>query len=324
VAEPASGLSLWCVVLTVDFHCHAFAASLLPSAVHQHRARSVLIQRGADPGALDERVVDRVASRIAANMEDSSADLLVADLDRAGFDRGVVVGIDWGLMGLEVPATRPQAWLEWGSSIVERHPDRLAFVLGIDPRRPEAGILAREALQEPFVAGIKLYPPAGFDADAEVCDPIYEAAIAANVFVMSHTGRQTYPFDLARGRLEQYAKVQRRYPALRLVLAHAGAPLWGYEALHVASGHPSTYLEFSGWGEEITTRPDFVAALLRDCWAELGPRRVLFGSDHLSGPYFSDDVSGLIGWKRFFERSAQTEGIDLAVTDDAAQRLLNL
>jgi uncharacterized protein len=311
-------------MLAIDFHTHAMRPDLIPASVLRLRARATLSQRGFDltsTGA--DEAVDRMTCRIIENMNDPEATHLRRAMESVGTGHAVIVGLDWGLVGEPVDVSLLYSWLDWARPVVEAHAGFFSFVIGVDPRRPEAASVTHQALTEPWVAGVKLYPPAGFAADDPACDPIYAAATGAGAFVMCHTGRQTYPFDLMRGRVEQYAAVQRKHPDLRLVLAHAGAPLWGPHAIEVCAGHPSTYLEVSGWHHLMTKEPDRLRAMLESMWRSAGPQRVLFGSDYLAGPGFDNAASAVRQWKDFFEQTASDFGIDLGRSQAAARDLLH-
>jgi uncharacterized protein len=304
-------------VIRTDFHVHAFPPGMVPEPIHRARAVSRAVRLGRDPADY----VDTLVRRMRENIDDPHGDLVRRDLEGAGFARAALIGIDWGLVAGDVTELAPEAQLEWARGVAERHRGFFSVLYGIDPRRPLAEKLVRAALSDGAIAGIKLYPPAGFSPAAEECDPIYQAVIEGGAIVMFHTGRQTYPFDIAHGRIEPYAEVQRRFPSLRIVLGHAGWPFWGREAVEVAVGHPTTWVEVSNWHREIDTDLPRVQRFLRHAWRELGPRRVLFGSDYYSGPRASG--STVLGrWKRIFEDTAAEAGVDLEQTEAGVDELL--
>jgi uncharacterized protein len=304
-------------VITTDCHVHAFPPGMVPEPIHRARATARAVRLGRDPAATVAETVERMKE----NVDDPSADLIRRDLEAAGFTRAIMPNIDWGLVAGDITELSPPAQLEWARGIADRHRGFFTVLFGIDPRRPDAAKLAREALASGDIAGIKLYPPCGFSPADEICEEIYEAVADAGAFVMFHTGRQTYPFDLSFGRLEPYGAVQRRFPALRLVLGHAGWPFWGREACEIAAGHPTTWIEVSNWHRGIDTDLSRVQEFLRHAWRELGPRRVLFGSDGFSGPR-STGVKTLARWREVFVETATDAGIDLAETETGVDELL--
>jgi len=303
-------------MIRTDFHAHAFPPGMVPERIHRARALSRAIHFGRDRGTY----VDELVARMKENIDDPQADRIRKDLEAAGIERAALIGIDWGLVGGNDTELAPEAQQEWAREVAARHAGFFRVLYGLDPRRPNAGTLAGNALAGGHVAGIKLYPPAGFSPADPICDPIYQAVVDAGAIAMFHTGRQTYPFDIAYGRLEFYGAVQRRFPSMKLVLGHAGRPFWGGEALEIASGHPTTWIEISNWNHNVATDLPRVQRFLRLAWRLLGPARVLFGSDAFSGRRGpSDDITH---WKEIVESTAADAGVELAATERGVDELL--
>ena len=129
---------------------------------------------------------------------------------------------------------------------------------------------------------------------------------------MSHTGRQSYPFLLEAGRVERYSEVQRRFPNLSLVLAHAGFRFWGDEAIEVAVGHAGTILDVSAWGRLVGVDDAKLDRFLRRAFDALGPARVAFASDHASGAGSGDQVPELVQWRDRFCEVGRSCGLSAA------------
>jgi predicted TIM-barrel fold metal-dependent hydrolase len=291
--------------MKIDFHCHCFDPALLPAAYQQALVRGHQARTG------NTKPIEPIVDRMRANMNDPDGAVLRQSLEGCGIGHAFVIGLDWGLaLDDPAPSLHPLKQLEWATRLKALHSDGFfSFAFGIDPRRADAAELVKHAL-ETCAEGVKIYPPAGFRPDDEVCDSVYEQVIAADAYVITHTGRQSYPFDLEKGRVEPYASVQRRHPELKLVLAHAGVPFWGAEAIEVAKGHPKTMLEVSGWHKFLENEPDRVRDFLLRAWQELGPYKVLFGTDLVSGPGMSSRLPLLQRWVDFYEETASRAGID--------------
>ncbi len=307
------------MALNLDLHTHCFTGDELPDDFILARARAIARKRNRDESTTE------LAAKIRINSVDPHGSLLRRDLEAAGIDRAVIVGLDWGLLGGTGTSGRqhPADQLAWAADVVEAHGGYFRYIVGIDPRRPDAGSVLDQALRFDWVVGVKLYPPVGFRPTDQVCDPVYEAATRAGKFVMCHTGRQSFPFDLDCGRVERYSQVQRSHPDLRLVLAHAGFPFWGHEAIEVAVGHPTTYLDVSAWsrlmGQEDAKLDQFLSAAFK----ALGGQRVLFASDHSSGPRSHHEVSALLAWRERFVAVAQRCGIDETELAEASEAMLS-
>jgi len=96
------------------------------------------------------------------------------------------------------------------------------------------------------LAGIKLAPMyAGFDPTDHKLDELYRRAERLGMPVLFHFGTTfcaAAPLDYARPGLAD--EIARRFPELRIVIAHLGHP-WEGEALVTARKHPHVYCDIS-------------------------------------------------------------------------------
>jgi predicted TIM-barrel fold metal-dependent hydrolase len=135
---------------------------------------------------------------------------------------------------------RPEVFFAWGGV----HPAHCADV------RAEM----RRLLDELRVDGIKIHPPhQEFAANAHATGElpglgeVYAACEERGVPVMIHTGTSIFPG--ARSRLGDPLHVDDvavDFPRLRIVMAHAGRPLWYEHAFFVARRHAHVALDLSG------------------------------------------------------------------------------
>jgi uncharacterized protein len=300
----------------IDFHVHAYGPRMIPNAFFLRRADQIMVQRPTT------RTREALAARIHENSIDPGADILAADLKGAQIDHAVLVGTDWAaLSDNPEPETHPLRHLAHFESVRAAHPGLFSLVIGLDPRREDAVEIAEKVLASPGVRGLKLYPPMGFSPADEVCRPVYDVVERTGKFVMFHTGRASFPFDLEYGRLEAYSKVQLAHPDMTIVLAHAGFHMWGDEALEVAVGHPRTFIELSNWNH---AERDRGRAFIRQAITRVGLNRVLFASDHFAGPHARDAAEKLLSWRRAFEEEANALGHDPSTLDSVAEELLGL
>jgi predicted TIM-barrel fold metal-dependent hydrolase len=112
--------------------------------------------------------------------------------------------------------------------------------------------------------------------------PAYRAAAKHNMPVLFHCGIKARVRDAVPGMNENHRPIwlddiARRYPGLRLVLAHIGTP-WHEEAFMVARLNPNVFLELtsgSGWEIKGLDGGFFRQKLWwKDAW-----KKVLFGTD---------------------------------------------
>jgi predicted TIM-barrel fold metal-dependent hydrolase len=143
---------------------------------------------------------------------------------------------------------------EWVSRFVRGHADRLVAVGSVHPRferNPRAR--TRELVERLGIRMLKIHPPhqvlasnahvRGEDGLKEV----YATAQELGLPVMIHTGTSIFP-----GARNRYANpmdaddVAVDFPKLKIILAHAGRPLYMETAVFLARRHPNVSLELSG------------------------------------------------------------------------------
>lgn len=143
---------------------------------------------------------------------------------------------------------------EWVSRYVAGHQDRLVAVGSVHPRRTgDARSDVARLFERLGIRMLKVHPPhqlfpandylVGNDALAA----IYETAQEHRRPVMIHTGTSVFPG--ARNRFADPMAVDDvavDFPDLRIVLAHAGRPLYMTTAVFLARRHGNVHLDLSG------------------------------------------------------------------------------
>jgi predicted TIM-barrel fold metal-dependent hydrolase len=139
--------------------------------------------------------------------------------------------------------------------------------------------LADEAFGRLNLRGAKLHPQVGkFAVDDPRLDPMYARAVDHGALLLIHAGRRPEPSEYVGARA--FARLMRRFPALRVIVAHSGADefedffdLCGvYESVYLDTAmvfNGSTYLGGPPPMERVLEFQD----------------RVLFGSDFPNIPY---------------------------------------
>lgn len=142
---------------------------------------------------------------------------------------------------------------EWVSTFVRGHEDRLVAVGSVHPGRARDAGRETERLFEMGIRMVKLHPPHqvfaanGYRDGDEALAAIYGAAQASGRPVMIHTGTSIFPG--ARNRYSDPMAaddVAVDFPRLKLILAHAGRPLFMSTAVFLARRHPTVHLDLSG------------------------------------------------------------------------------
>jgi predicted TIM-barrel fold metal-dependent hydrolase len=103
--------------------------------------------------------------------------------------------------------------------------------------------------------------------------------------VLFHTGHPLPVLDTRLSNPILLRDIAATFPRLPLWLGHAGAPAWWEEAIQVAAAGPNVRLEMSVWlwdDSDAEAELDFARKVL-EAAGRVGPDRVIFGTDHVSG-----------------------------------------
>ena len=211
---------------------------------------------------------------------DPSGAKMIAAMDEAGVATSVIMPMDFGVplgeAGLTIEEKNRRC-----TAVADRYPGRVLSFVGVDPRRPVAASLIRQAITEWGARGIKLYPPTGFYADAPENYPIYELALELRVPVAFHTGTARYPLKGIFGHPMYIDAVAADFPDLDIVMLHVSWNFnWALHAVAFASLKPNLHLEISGWQDMAHLRPARFHSLLKQLFERVGADRIVFGSDY--------------------------------------------
>jgi predicted TIM-barrel fold metal-dependent hydrolase len=185
-------------------------------------------------------------------------------------DRAVVLAFDAPDIGLVVPN-------EYVSDYVQQHPEKLIGFASVDPKRPNAPYILEDAVKRLGMRGLKIAPIyQHFDPWSSEALTLLEAADALRIPVLWHQGTtfvRDSPLNLARPVLLD--EVARRFPELRMWVAHLGHP-WCDELVVTIRKHPHFYTDMSA----LHPRPlQFYFAMMSA--VEYGVAdKVLFGTDY--------------------------------------------
>lgn len=186
------------------------------------------------------------------------ADGLVAELDRHGVARAVVGPADRQL------AVANREGNDLVLAACAAHPERLIGFATVNPW------FGREALSElgraaaAGLRGLILHPQLqGFLLLDALADPVVALAGDLGLPVYVHTGTPVSALPL------QLTALARRHPRVTFVMGQMGHSDFWIDAIPAALGAPNIYAEISYKQPHV----------IEDSVAQLGPERVLFGSD---------------------------------------------
>jgi predicted TIM-barrel fold metal-dependent hydrolase len=147
------------------------------------------------------------------------------------------------------------------------HPDDDALV-------PE---LVREAFGKLNLAGAKLHPQVGhFALDDPRLNPVYEGALEHGRVLLIHAGRRPENGEHLGARA--FARLMRRFPSLRVIVAHAGADEF-HAFFDLCGIYDGVFLDTAMVFNKYLGGPPPIDRLLEF------QDRVLFGSDFPNIPY---------------------------------------
>jgi uncharacterized protein len=176
-------------------------------------------------------------------------DRLLRLMDREGVERACLINyVAPEVMGFDASAN------DWVARYVRGREDRLVAVGSVHPRHAtDAARETRRLFDELGIRMLKIHPPHQlFAANAyrdglEGLAEVYAEAQRSARPVMIHTGTSIFP-----GARNRYADpmavddVAVDFPDLKIILAHAGRPLYMDTAVFLARRHPNVRLDLSG------------------------------------------------------------------------------
>lgn len=131
--------------------------------------------------------------------------------------------------------------------------NRLIPFGGVHPRFSRDPVADVDRLIDLGIACLKIHPPHQvFPANAyteglEALGKIYRRCEERSLPVMIHTGTSIFPGARSKyGRPLELDDVAIDFPALTIIMAHGGRPLWMDEAFFVLRRHSNVWLELSG------------------------------------------------------------------------------
>jgi len=203
----------------------------------------------------------------------ATVDRLVADMDRAGIEKCVMLGWYWERE--ETCALQNGWYLEW----TRRHPDRLLAFAAV---QPSAGPPALDGLRRALDAGMcgigEVFPQAqGFSLDDPGWDAVVDLAVEYDVPINLHvTDPLAIDPEVAQPTpLEGYLAIAQRHPKAVFILAHWGGGLPFYEL------NPRVRQSLANVFYDTAASPlIYDPRVFRQVIDLVGAERVLYGSDY--------------------------------------------
>ena len=185
-----------------------------------------------------------------ANAKDilSTPDNLLRHMDAEGVERICCINyVSPDVMGFTREVN------DWIAGYTAAHRDRLIPVGSVNPLHE---MNVRDEIRRVLDLGIgmikihpphQLFSPNAYRGELWQLSEIYRECESRGVPVMFHTGTSVFP--RARNVFADPMPIDDvavDFPNLKIILAHAGRPLYGETALFLARRHPNVYVDLSG------------------------------------------------------------------------------
>jgi predicted TIM-barrel fold metal-dependent hydrolase len=245
-----------------------------------------------------ERDPTALVAKQGARFADPDGSWTIADMDESGVDVSVLLPIDYDYVWGSDSGITIHEKHEHVAELQRQFPTRFIALAGPDPRRPGAVDTFVRGVRDLGLRGLKLIPKAGFYPWDERAYMLYDKCVELDVPVFVCTQPEGGGYDRIRFTDPIHLDdVVADYPDLKLVLLHAGAPLYDYfeHALLVASRAINASISLDMWlyGYDFLV-PHFIPNFLSDeesvvrlvarARDVLGAHRIMWGSDTHSGP----------------------------------------
>jgi hypothetical protein len=310
--------------MIIDMHSHLFVRGWLPhefweGMVKTGQAQAKRIMQADIPS-------DEMEKMILSPLWDSSAEILLGEMEAAGIDSTVILPQDF-----EIGLSRAEVTIEeqnrLHAELMAKHPKRLIAFAGIDPRRKGSVEFLERGVREWGMKGLKLHTGAGFFPNDRKFYSLYRECLNLGIPVIFHSGPIIYPLRSKPAHPIYLDDVATDFPDLTIIAAHL-SHTWWQDLLAIASVKPNIFVDISGWELEAMNHYEDFCKILKRFVDGLGCDRILFGTD---GPGFRPvcpprDYVHLI--RELPRRSP--EGIKFAeeevtaILGGNAQRILNL
>jgi len=206
---------------------------------------------------------------------DASPEKLISEMDEAGIDKSVLLGLDYGTI---VKAKAYKFYNAYIAKIIKDYPDRFIGFAGIDPRREKEAINELERCYSFGLKGVKLWPITGFYPDDPKFYPFYERVQELNMPILCHTGACPPGTYMKYNKPIYIDTIAVDFPRIKIIMAHMGIP-WQHEAMAVAAKNRNVYFDISSWQLPFRNRAHFFHQSLIEAKQICGVKKILFGSD---------------------------------------------
>lgn len=236
--------------------------AILPDCIHF----SKIVYKHVDQASLISKAKDV--------WPDPDGQKLISGMDEGGVDFTIICGVDH----IEVPAETVQKENKTIAGIARRHPDRVAALAGVDPRRKNAVDMVRECIEEFGMKGLKYHPDFGYNPSGPESYKLLEILNSIGGILLSHTGPLPPPSRCKLADPMLLADIGVDFPEIRVIAAHMNSINWRQWAA-LAAQQPNLYGDLAMWDLYAFGNYGLFCRELRDIMDLAGSDKILFGTD---------------------------------------------
>jgi len=257
--------------MTIDIHSHLFVRQFYQEDLWERYTRLNASWRPST--MIEEEAEIEVRNKVLPAWWDTDGTGHIRRMDEAGIEKTVLLYIDQALQygETDIPVEEQNRQV---SEVARKHPDRIIYFCGVDPRREGAVELFERCVNEWGAQGLKLYPTTGFFPADKAVYPLYERASAWKLPVFYHTGPEGLPYTHPSVLL----RVLIDFPHLTVIAAHLSNELWR-DLIALGKARDNVMCDISA--KQIVARQNYgqFCYILRKFLDEFGTERVMFGTD---------------------------------------------
>ena len=221
--------------------------------------------------------VDHLFQKAKKTWPDPDGKKLLAWMDKSGLDFTLICGVDI----MEEKELTPEVVRTQNKTIADiakKHPDRVAALAGVDPRRDNAVDMVKEYMEKFGMRGLKYHPDAGYDPGGPASYKLLEIVNDMQGILLSHTGPMAPPARCKYAEPMLLADIGVDFPKVRVIAAHMGYINWRQWAA-LATHQPNLFGDLAMWDTYAFGHFDLFCRELRDLIDFTGADKILFGTD---------------------------------------------
>jgi len=257
----------------IDAHCHIASEEHIPRSFINGGIANML-------ALLSAQGIPATYQKLAAiyhqKIQDPYCDTLVAEMDKAGISKSILLAADFTYALKDCSLTIEESYQKH-RDVLARHPDRFEVFGGMDPRWGKDGIdLFERSLAEFGFRGFKVYPPCGFSPSDPDLFPFYEICSSYHVPIVVHIGPTSPALSFTNASPFLLDEAARRFPAVNFVMAH-GSVSFTEQCSMMCAFRPNVYLDISAY--QTTFRPTGADDPIKVTVSKCINHKILFGTD---------------------------------------------